>query len=70
MNTTTPETLLENNSSDPQKLRSMEFVEESMKTEVKEIKRAQRAARFRALTDMSLMLLTILVTMLAYMWMM
>jgi len=66
MDTATPENI----ASDPQKLRSMDFVEESMKTEVKEIKQAQQTARIRALTDMSLMMLMILVTVLASMWMM
>ena len=54
----------------PHRLRSMEFVEECIQTEVREIKQQQRDARFRSLTDVSLMLLTILVTVLAWMWMM
>lgn len=54
----------------PQRLRSMEFVEESIQTEVREIKQRQREARIRSLTDVSLMLLMIMVTVLAWMWFM
>ncbi len=57
-------------SSDPQRLRSMEFVEESIQTEVKEIKQRQREARIRSLTDVSLMLLMIMVAVLAWLWLM
>lgn len=64
------EHLNESRASHPQELRSLEFVEDSIQTEVKEIKQRQKAARVRSLTDMTLMLLMILVTILAYMWMM
>ena len=64
MRTPATEQALENEASHPQQLRSMEFVTESIRTEVKEIKQRQRTARIRSLTDMTLMLLTILVTVL------
>ncbi len=60
----------DNISRHPQQLRSMEFVEESIQTEVREIKQRQREERIRSLTDVSLMLLMILVTVLAWMWLM
>ncbi len=60
----------DNISRHPQRLRSMEFVEESIQTEVREIKQRQREERIRSLTDVSLMLLMILVTVLAWMWLM
>lgn len=69
MGTSVTENLNESRSSHPQKLRSMEFVEDSIQTEVKEIKLRQKQARVRSLTDVTLMLLTILITILAYMCM-
>lgn len=65
MATSATESLSENEASDPQQLRSMEFVNESIRTEIKEIKHRQKVARIRSLTDMTLMLLTILITVLA-----
>lgn len=69
MGTFVTENLNESRASHPQKLRSMEFVEDSIQTEVKEIKLRQKQARVRSLTDVTLMLLTILITILAYMCM-
>ncbi len=69
MGTSVTENLNESRASHPQKLRSMEFVEDSIQTEVKEIKLRQKQARVRSLTDVTLMLLTILITILAYMCM-
>lgn len=60
--------LPEDPNSDPHKLRSMEFVEEAIDMEVKEIKQRQHEKRVRCLTDVSLMLLMILVTVLASLW--
>ncbi len=68
MDKSVTENLRENDASHPQQLRSMEFVQESIRTEVKEIKRRQKIARIRSLTDTTLMLLTILITVLAYLW--
>ena len=64
MNTPATETFPENETSDPHKLRSMEFVTDSLRTEVKEFKQRRRQARIRSLTDITLMLLTMLVTIL------
>jgi hypothetical protein len=68
MDKSVTENLRESEASHPQQLRSMEFVQESIRTEVKEIKRRQKIARIRSLTDTTLMLLTILITVLAYLW--
>jgi hypothetical protein len=56
--------------SHPQQLRSMEYVDQAIETEVKEIRIQQRQATVRAFTDVSLMLLTILITVLASLWLM
>lgn len=69
MNHAVSENLFETDASDPHQLRSMEFVEESIKSEVKEIKMLQKEARVRSLTDITLMLLTMVITVLASMWM-
>jgi len=70
MNHAVSEKLPETNNSDPHQLRSMEFVEESIQSEVKEIKKLRKEARVRSLTDITLMLLMMLVTILATMWIM
>lgn len=70
MDTSVTENLLESEASHPQQLRSLEFVEESIQTEVKEIKQRRKEARIRSLTDITLMLLTMLITVLASMWIM
>ena len=63
-------TISESSFSKPQRLCSTRYLDKVIDEEVKEIKQQQREDRMNGLSDITLMLLTMLITVLAALWLM